>query len=63
MWLKSEIKIFWTSNNGATSIEYAIVASLFAIGAIVAISSFDQSATQIYESITTSVTGALSKQP
>jgi Flp pilus assembly pilin Flp len=61
MWRKSKNKAFWTSDSGATSIEYGIVASLFAIGAMVAISSFDQSANQIYQSITAAVTAALAK--
>lgn len=50
---------FWHDDQGATAIEYALLASLFAIAAIAAASALGEATSEKYGYIDSSISGAI----
>jgi len=59
--MKRTIRHLAKDRQGATAIEYALVAGLFAIASITAATMFGDSADTMFQSITAAVDGAVKK--
>lgn len=55
------IKNFWKDEEGATAIEYGLIAGLIAVGIITALTALGTDLTALFTRISTSLTGAVPK--
>jgi pilus assembly protein Flp/PilA len=54
---------FWVDEEGATAIEYGLVAALLIIGLMLTLSAFSDASLELYNYLETSVTNVVSANP
>jgi len=56
--MKVQMMKFWKDEDGATAIEYGLIAGLIAVAIMVAIGTLGENLTGVFESISKKLTGA-----